>query len=169
MGSGRYVLTGAPGSGKTVLGDALRERGHRVVAEAATDVIAGDHVRGVAEPWRSASFIEDITAVQAARQGPPGFYDRSPFCTLALARHLDRPVPANLAAEVARAGYYEPTVFFVEMFGFVTPTAARRISYADAVRFGEIHRDVYLEYGFALVNVPPAPVAERVALVESYL
>jgi len=36
----RYVLTGAPGSGKTALLGALRERGHAVVEEAATDVIA---------------------------------------------------------------------------------------------------------------------------------
>ncbi len=36
----RVVLTGAPGSGKTTLLDALRLRGHAVVEEAATDVIA---------------------------------------------------------------------------------------------------------------------------------
>lgn len=36
----RYVLTGAPGAGKTMLLRALAERGHAVVEEAATDVIA---------------------------------------------------------------------------------------------------------------------------------
>ncbi len=35
----RYVLTGAPGAGKTVLLHALAREGHAVVAEAATDVI----------------------------------------------------------------------------------------------------------------------------------
>jgi predicted ATPase len=36
----RYVLTGAPGSGKTSLLQALAARGWAVVHEAATDVIA---------------------------------------------------------------------------------------------------------------------------------
>jgi predicted ATPase len=36
----RFVLTGAPGAGKTALAVALRDRGYVIVAEAATDVIA---------------------------------------------------------------------------------------------------------------------------------
>jgi len=38
-----YVFTGAPGSGKTALLGALRQRGHVVVDEAATEVIARLH------------------------------------------------------------------------------------------------------------------------------
>lgn len=44
----RYVLTGAPGAGKTALVDVLSERGYPVVAEAATDVILQRQARGVA-------------------------------------------------------------------------------------------------------------------------
>jgi predicted ATPase len=57
------------------------------------------------------------------------FFDRSPACTLALARYLSVPVPRVLADEVGRAlaeGRYEPVVFFVRNQGFVEPTAARR-------------------------------------------
>jgi predicted ATPase len=42
----RYVLTGAPGSGKTALLAALSQRGHVVVEEAATDVITRQQARG---------------------------------------------------------------------------------------------------------------------------
>jgi predicted ATPase len=51
----------------------------------------------------------------------------------------------------------------------MTPTAVRRISYADSLRFAAVHEDVYREYGFTLVDVPAAPVADRVALVERRL
>ncbi len=37
-----------------------RDRGYAVVAEAATDVIADEQVRGVEEPWRSESFLDTI-------------------------------------------------------------------------------------------------------------
>jgi predicted ATPase len=45
------------------------------------------------------------------------------------------------------------------------PTAARRISYADALAFERQHEAAYREHGFELVAVPAAPVAERAALI----
>jgi predicted ATPase len=66
-------------------------------------------------------------------------HDRSVFCTLALARFLGRPVTPGLAAEVARvadAGVFERAVFLLRPLGFIVPTAARRISYADPARGG---------------------------------
>jgi predicted ATPase len=162
----RYVLTGAPGTGKTTLADALRRRGHVVVPEAATDVIA----RGL----EGDGFLDAVLALQIEREraaaGPVQVYDRSPLCTLALARYLGVTPSAALTTRVARAvDMYEPTVFLVQPLGFITPTAARRISYPDSLRFAAIHEDVYREHGFTLVDVPRAPVAARVALVESFL
>jgi predicted ATPase len=49
----RYVLTGAPGAGKTTVLRALRDRGFAVVGEAATDVITAGQHQGVAQPWRA--------------------------------------------------------------------------------------------------------------------
>jgi predicted ATPase len=167
----RYVLTGAPGSGKTTMIEALRGRGATVVAEAATEVIARGQAAGVAEPWTGAAFLSDIVRLQVSRQretaGDVVFFDRSPLCTLALARYSQRPVPVVLRSAVqAMAGRYEREVFLVRELGFVERTAARRISYADAVRFGAIHEDVYAEHGYVLVEVPKAPVAQRVELIE---
>jgi predicted ATPase len=163
----RYVLTGAPGAGKTTLAEALAARGHVVVAEAATDVIAQGH----REQGHEGSFTDAILALQLAREraatGPVQIFDRSPLCTLALARYLGITPSAALSAAAARAaGVYQPAVFLVRPLGFITPTAARRISYADALRFAGIHEDVYREHGFTLIDVPKATVAERVTQVE---
>lgn len=46
-----YVLTGAPGAGKTAILRLLEGGGYPVVEEAATDVIALGHALGNAEPW----------------------------------------------------------------------------------------------------------------------
>lgn len=51
--------------------------------------------------------------------------------------------------------------------GFVEPTAARRISYAESLKFAAVHEAVYREHGFTLIDVLPAPVVERAALVQS--
>ena len=170
----RYVLTGAPGSGKTAMLRLLERRGYGVVEEAATDVIALEQALGYSQPGLSPGFIDQIVTLQQARQvaasaGPgPVFFDRSPVCTLALARFLGLPPSALLTAEAARLvreQVYRPEVFFVRNQGFVTPTAARRISFSDSLAFEEVHERTYGEFGFRLVEVPPGPVPDRVAAV----
>jgi predicted ATPase len=182
----RYVLTGAPGAGKTSVLSALRDRGLAVVAEAATAVISDRQADGVAEPWQQDDFIDRVVALQrdrlrtassarpgretpaSARPGRAEVHDRSAICTLALARYLGRPVTPLLAAEVARAvsaGTYEQPVFLLQPIGFIEPTAARRISYQDSLEFGRLHETVYREHGFDVFAVAAAPVAERAAII----
>ena len=171
-----YVLTGAPGSGKTAILRQLEQDGFTVVEEAATDVIALAHADGEAEPWTSPGFAERIVALQLRRERLAAashgqatvVFDRSPVCTLALCRFLGHPVSPLLVAEVDRAvaeRRYGEAVFFVRDQGFVTPTAARRISPADAAAFEKVHEETYGELGFRLIDVAPGPLAERVAVV----
>lgn len=149
----RYVLTGAPGAGKTVILRALDR----------------------AVPEDDPAFLAKITALQRARQldrAPDPrrlvFFDRSPVCTLALARFLGREVAPALADELDRVltgRIYAPTVFFVRSLGFVTPTAVRRIGLEDSLAFEKVHEEAYRELGFTLVDVPAAPLPERVAMI----
>ena len=173
----RFVLTGAPGAGKTAIALQLERAGHRVVAEAATDVIALEQAHGRAEPWTCPGFTERIVTLQRQREEQAGdagggreavFFDRSPVCTLALSRYAGQPVPALLAAEVDRvvqAGVYARAVLFVRNQGFVEPTAARRISFADSLMFEGVHERTYRELGFELIDVPAGPLEWRTALV----
>lgn len=162
----RYILTGAPGAGKTALLRLLERRGHSVVEEAATDVIALEQALGRPEPWTDPGFIDLIVALQKQRQmaAGEGFFDRSPVCAWALGEFLGfAPSPA-LRTEMERIeaeGVYERRVFFIQNLGFVTPTAARRISYPDALRFEEVHAQAYRRLGYELVLVPPGDLAAR--------
>jgi predicted ATPase len=170
----RFILTGTPGSGKTALIRALEERGHAVVEEAATDVIALEQARGIAEPWTDARFIDRIVALQQQRQeraaAPVQFHDRSPVCTYALSRHLGYSPSAALSAEMTRvANVFERQVFFVRNLGHVEKTEARRISLEEALAFEALHEEVYRSRGYELVEIAPAPVEARADAVERYL
>lgn len=90
------------------------------------------------------------------------------MCTLALARLKDYPVSPVLAAELDRikaAAVYERRVCFIDNLGYVTPTAARRIRFDEAVHFEQLHRDAYRELGYELLPIAPAPPAERAAQI----
>src|SRR5947207_9871495 len=91
----RFILTGAPGAGKTSILRALGAEGYAVVPEAATDVVAARLALEEAEHWADPLFIDRIAELQRQRrQAPvrPGVtvqvHDRSAVCTLALARYL---------------------------------------------------------------------------------
>jgi hypothetical protein len=156
-------------------------------------VIALEQARGRPEPHLLPEFTDEIARLQRQRErlaqpaglaqsGGPGrlagqaqaagaapvFFDRSVVCTLALCRWLGREPSPLLTAEVdrvVRERRYERPVFFVRNQGFVAPTSARRISFADSLAFEEVHERTYRELGFTLIEVPAGALPDRVALV----
>src|SRR5262249_26100914 len=173
----RFVITGAPGVGKTAIIRQLELEGFSVVEEAATDVIAAAQDRGTAQPWTHPSFIDVIANLQRDRQIRASyqpvevqFHDRCVVCTAALAVHLGYSFSPFLASELERIkneAIYQTQVFFIRSLGFITPTDARRITLEDAVRFEKIHEETYRGFGFELVSVEPSSLMERVGLIKA--
>jgi len=168
----RFIITGAPGAGKTAIIRQLELDGFSVVEEAATDVIAAAQAHGTLEPWTHPSFIDAVATLQRDRQLRAShqpdkiqFHDRSAVCTAALAVYLGHPHTPILTSELERIkkeAIYQPQVFFIRNLGFITPTEARRISFEETVRFEKIHEETYRNFGFELFSVEPATVTERV-------
>ena len=179
----RFILTGAPGAGKTALIRYLENAGYPVVEEAATDIIAREQQKGVQEPWTDPSFIESILHLQEQRQraaedssADVQFFDRAPLDTYALCLWLDSFFSGHLSSglvarikQVQEAGRFEREVFFIESLGFCEPSSARKISYEEALRFSKLHEDVYTESNYRCLNIPPGPVPERAATLLSFL
>jgi len=174
----RYIVTGAPGAGKTAIIRQLEVDGFSVVEEAATDVIALWQAKGVAEPWTQPEFIDAIVSLQATRERrlvcgtDPQFHDRSVVCTAALADYLEFPRPLSLDEELQRVraeNVFQSRVLFLKNLGFITRTEARRITYEETVRFERIHERTYLDLGFEITFIDAGSVLERVKQIKSVL
>lgn len=171
----RFIVTGTPGCGKTAIIRQLEQDGFTVVEEAATDVIALEQARGIAEPWTQPSFVDAVANLQKQRQlhasrngDEVQFHDRSVFCTVALARYLGHPLSTEFSLELERVqanAIFQKRVFFVRNLGFITPTEARRITFEESLRFERIHEETYRAFGFEIFPVEPGTVAQRVAAV----
>src|SRR5262249_26154314 len=172
----RFILTGAPGSGKTAIIHQLELDGFSVVEEAASDVIALKQAQGVAEPWRHPSFIDSIVELQRRRQADASretdeiqFHDRSAICTAALAVYLGYSPSDALSCGLTRldkGAVFQRRVFFIQNLGFIKPTESRRISFDDALRFERIHEETYRKYGFECVFVAPGSLSDRMDAIK---
>ncbi len=173
----RFILTGAPGAGKTEIIRHLQLGGFRVVAEAATDLIIAAQAQGIAEPWHDPQFVEAIAREQKEREAESAglsdevqFYDRSVVCTAALAVYMGHAFPPFLISEldrITKERVYERQVFFVTNLGFVIPTGVRRITFKECLRFEEVHERTYRDFGFEVLYVGPGSVAERAKIIKS--
>jgi predicted ATPase len=172
----RFILTGAPGAGKTAILRQLELEGFSVVEEAATDVIALWQAQGIAEPWTDRSFIDAVAGLQRQRQigsAPEAvevqFHDRSVICTAALAAYLGYPPSEMLSRELERVQaetIYRKQVFFIRNLGFIKPSEARRISFEESLRFEQIHEETYRTLGFEIVSIEAGSLFDRVKAIK---
>jgi predicted ATPase len=165
-----YILTGMPGSGKTSVITYLEQKHFSVVHEAATDVIVQAQQEGWAAPWQEVWFLERVACLQKQREEQASaekgvcFFDRSVLCTYALGVYLKAPMPSVLLDEkerVVKNKVYMEDVFFIQHLGFVQATQARRISFEEALKFEAVHRAVYVQHGYRLIDVHVGAVEKR--------
>ena len=173
----RFIITGAPGAGKTAILRHLELDGFGVVEEAATDIIAATQARGTLEPWKDPAFIDAVARLQREREIRSAylpdeiqFHDRSVVCTAALAVYLGHTLSGFLTSElerVRRDGVYQREVFFIRNLGHITLTAARRITFEESLQFEKVHEDTYRKFGFELLYIAPGKVSERVGAIRA--
>jgi predicted ATPase len=171
----RYILTGAPGSGKTTI---LRHLpiGIRHAAEPAREILAEQRcARGRGTPDQDPALFLDLLLrrsiekyAQAEASRTPVLYDRGiPDC-VGYAVHLGvDPAPGIMAAATYR---YHPKVLVLEPWEEIyTTDEERKMSFAQALEFHEALLDGYRKAGYALIPVPRDSIEGRAAFIRKFI
>lgn len=169
--SNLFILTGAPGSGKTaILGRLAHE--FRCVDEPAREILAEQRATGGSGTWdRDASLFVHLLLQRsvekyemARRLGGTVIFDRGiPDCIVYAVLAGADPTPSLEAADAYR---YEPHVLFLDPWRDIYRTDDERVmSFDDTVSFGRKLRDAYERSGYMLVDVPRDSIANRATFV----
>ena len=171
-----FIVTGGPGAGKTTLLDAAAEAGLRVGREAARAIIQSQAaIDGPAHHWGDRALYaelmldRDTQTYFALGGGDPALCDRGIPELVAYGRDWGVAETAHFhrAALLYR---YNPVVFFAPPWREIyVDDAERREGWEHAQRVDVSLRDVYIELGYRIVELPKAPVAERLAFVKDVI
>ena len=170
-----FVLTGAPGSGKSAILGALSSE-MPCVAEPAREVLADERSRGgTGTPERDAdlfvrrllerSIDKHATALASGRRT---LFDRGVPDCIAYAELLAvDPAPSTAAAATYR---YHPTVLILEPWAEIYATDDERtMSFDETLPFHDAIVRAYERAGYALRTVPHADVGARAEFVRAFI
>jgi predicted ATPase len=164
-----FVVTGGPGSGKTTLCEALANQGISIIAESGRAIIREQVVcGGTALPWHdpqafaSAMMTRDLEQYQAALQRnccclfDRGFPDIAGYLTM-----LGRDVPSGLDRLCRTQRFDEPVFVAPPWPAIYAQDKERKQDWDEAVRTYHAVIAAYHHYGYATIELPLVPVAQR--------
>jgi predicted ATPase len=170
-GPRRVVLAGVAGGGKTTLLRELAARGFATRGDSARETIAARLSRGLPprpEPQAfAAAVLEADIAKHRSADGESGpvFFERGVVDALGMAAAAGALSPAQVQAHLARYPYDRRCFVLPPWPAIYVQDAERDHPFDEAAQWHPRIVAWYLRCGYEVVQVPPAPAAERADFV----
>lgn len=170
----KIIITGAAGTGKTTLINALREQGFRCLEEISRSWI--DHqlaTNGEALPWKdvkafSEGCLEQSNLILGQHQSA-AFCDRGPLDYQVHLMLQNEPMSDTLNS-ASLLELFDPVVFYCPTWEAIYQQEPQRPEpFEHQLEVDRLTREMYMQAEFSLIEIPKTTVAARVSFVLNHL
>ena len=168
-----YVLSGAPGSGKSSVLKELRKDSFICVDEPARQILAEQRsFKGNALPEDNGALFTELLLSRALflykshlNTDTPVIFDRGIPDNLVYGKYFKMELSPILRA--SQTYRYNPKIFFLPSWKTIyVNDDERKMSFEEAHEFGEELKEVYLSLGYDVIEVPKDTPEKRSAFIQ---
>ncbi len=166
-----FVITGAPGGGKTSIITELERRGFKCLPEESRILIKElVEIDSPALPWRDILVFNKLLLDRQIKQylaakDETCFLDRSFVDNIGYLKHSGVQVIDSISEIIDKYRFHN-TVFFTEPWKEIYTKDSERVeSFSTASKLSKFIKEAYIESGYEVVSIPKLPVSKRVDFI----
>ncbi len=169
-----YVITGAPGTGKTAIINALKERGYFCVEENSREIISEQIINGgEILPWKNQIAFENLISSKRAKQYASihkdeiYFFDRSTIDCIAYLKANNLETSTKILEGIKNCEF-NSNVFYTPIWEKIyTNDSERKESIESAITIEKFLISTYQYFDYTLIEIPKLTIEERVDFILS--
>ena len=168
----KYIITGAPGTGKTTIINALKKKDYYCAEEISRELIAEQiSIGGNILPWKNQIAFENKIANRRYKQYLDStencicFFERSSIDCIAYLNSNKLKATSQIN-QIIKNCIFNKTVFYTPIWEEIYKNdSERQESFDQSIKIDKHLKDSYIKFGYVLIEIPKLSVEERVKFI----
>jgi len=174
--SQKYIISGAPGTGKTTIINALKKKDHYCAEEISRELIAEQiSIGGNILPWKDQIAFENKIAHRRYKQyldSPENcicFFDRSSIDCIAYLNN-NKLESTSQINQIIKNCIFNKTVFYTPIWKEIYKNdSERQESFDQSIKIDKYLKYSYIKFGYTIIEIPKTTLDKRIDFILSQI